>query len=708
MTTANKRVQWLGTDAPPAQLAAHLNSRGFALVCGAPGESLPPSRLVMLGVTPTPTGRPSLEGRRLAVLHPDPGSADALAQSLRRKGGEVLVLSLNPAALERVETFDPDAVIVEPTDFIGGCWDIVRGLWSNPRLRWAPVVLTPAEPLGLASLSAPDSDLVCHTVQKLSAPYDALVRHAASGKPFAVSLAVLGPARTLRALIGSGATLRAAFTSSGRTIEVDVAEHIIVGAQELDAEEPEHALLGAEALAHLLDQPYAQGSVRSVTSPAVTNVMAPLDDALHAARLLSLKPAQESGSPSYIERRAFSVPTRGSKPAPEANRTPIPAAHAEAPPGRLYAFPAASGNKKAIPPPPAPRTDLAATVTTVPPLQPARVSQPQVVDRRVHTASAAALNIDLAWEVPIAEVQMAEPTAAPALPAQDAVPLDAVPLESGEQPVSQPWEPSQLNNLLADRHDSSPLSSPSRPVSPDLRSLALTTFRAAQHWLRALPGHVAPAKQWLSNSQVHVGPARIWCAQLPNLLRAEVRKRPLLVVFISILAACLIVGLGSRHGSSSKPVSAAQASAPTVQVHIRKLAPEPTVTTEEAPADDEVEDERDVLKASSRRASALVSEGHALRREGKLTNAEALYRKALAEYPGYPRALAGLAHLAIEREHGTEAVRYARWLVRVRPQASNHLLLGDAQRLAGNMVAAKSAWKLAARGGSRVAESRLK
>ncbi len=133
---------------------------------------------------------------------------------------------------------------------------------------------------------------------------------------------------------------------------------------------------------------------------------------------------------------------------------------------------------------------------------------------------------------------------------------------------------------------------------------------------------------------------------------------------------------------------------------------------ESAEADPDAEDSEVEVDASRKvvaaRADKLVNEGHALRRKKKLAPARAKYRAALAAYPGYPRALAGLAQIAIQQRDGKAAVKLARQLVKLRPaQVSYQVLLGDAYKVAGKPALAKEAWKDAARKGNAAAKARL-
>ncbi|HBQ11283.1 MAG TPA: hypothetical protein DEF51_08940, partial [Myxococcales bacterium] len=84
------------------------------------------------------------------------------------------------------------------------------------------------------------------------------------------------------------------------------------------------------------------------------------------------------------------------------------------------------------------------------------------------------------------------------------------------------------------------------------------------------------------------------------------------------------------------------------------------------------------------------------RNRGNLREAERSYLQVLRVEGRNPRALAGLARVAMTRRDGTQATRWARRLVQASPRnANNHVLLGDALRVAGNQAGARNAYRAA-------------
>jgi tetratricopeptide (TPR) repeat protein len=118
--------------------------------------------------------------------------------------------------------------------------------------------------------------------------------------------------------------------------------------------------------------------------------------------------------------------------------------------------------------------------------------------------------------------------------------------------------------------------------------------------------------------------------------------------------------------------------------------------------------EREPTPSEPGNPQQLVDEGIVLFKSGRLGLAEASYLKALKLQPAYPRAMAALVRVHIQRRDGAEAVRWAKQLVDKQPDNGvNQLLLGDALQLRGDLGGAQDAWTEAARLGNATARERL-
>jgi tetratricopeptide (TPR) repeat protein len=226
-----------------------------------------------------------LSRRRIAVVHPDPGTADALAEALRARGAQVIVLSLGEAGLERAEALDPDVVLVQPDCYLPSSCEVVGALWEHAWLCWAPVCFVPGEILGSVGASAPDVRALALGIHALCADYDLSLRRAQRREPFELQLAQLGPVRTLRALLESQSSLRLKIESARLSCELDLGEGVVIGARaSVERGKGREELLGIHAIKSFLASTGGHISVLPVAHPALTNVMAPLEVLLLADR----------------------------------------------------------------------------------------------------------------------------------------------------------------------------------------------------------------------------------------------------------------------------------------------------------------------------------------------------------------------------------------------------------------------------------------
>ncbi len=207
---------------------------------------------------------------------------------------------------------------------------------------------------------------------------------------------------------------------------------------------------------------------------------------------------------------------------------------------------------------------------------------------------------------------------------------------------------------------------------------------------------------------------------------APARRRPplmaasaLLVVLACAAATFHFLHSPTRHGAAvaaagtlqlaiAPPEALRDAPAPSKPKVAAKRRPKPA-PVEEAGADGRAERERVRRSPQLARAQALVDEGVALAKKDRLGLAEAAYLKSLKVWPSYPRAMAALVRMHLQRRDGAEAERWAKQLVALQPKnGANQLLLGDAHALRGDAKSARAAWSLAARSGNAVARERLR
>jgi tetratricopeptide (TPR) repeat protein len=675
---------------------------------------------------------PRLDGCRVAILDPDPGNADALAQALRERGAEVVILSVNPESLERAEALDPDVVLVEPRDFFGACWEIVRAIWQNQRLRFATVLLASPEPIGPHGASALDVHGVSEAIRMANAEYESIRDRALTGKPQLFALDTLGPVRTLRAMLEARGSLRLEFACPELTIEVDLCDDIIVGAQGGPGSAASEAYLGPHAIAVLLGQDEGTVRMRPVERPAVTNIMAPLSAALHGARAVHAE-VRASGvhfSPVSTPRterssitprgvaRVDRVITKSQAPAPTQvapNDIPPPdvvtrnAQHVVA----VASAPGKAHRERASREPEAPRilrtlSGIAPPSTALPPpiRKEARAPTPQAFpapapvatqvrkEAREHTSSALPAVSASALQ---ARKDAREPTpsaflAAPPLPVQNRA-------EAREPTVPFPVM--------------SPLAAEARGEAEKAPSFAGARAAVSQADVETPALPLPAALLGADDAQTSEFAAAVSAADTAThrFPRARVQK-----VALAVGASLVVLTLFLWKHSTGPTMSVAAAAAPKpANVALVPERPKPLATSDvrastpnvEKAEQSEVADESSP-RARARVASKLVSQGHSFRKRGLLGAAKARYEQALEAYPDYPRAYAGLAQLAIKQGDGVKAEAYAQKLLAARPSDREYLtLLGDAYQAQGMTDEAREVWQKAARHGSRSAKRRL-
>ncbi len=713
-----KAVLWLGASEAPLALVTHLRSRGITMVTGS-DDHTPVARLMLVEAAVSPAARnASVKGRRVAVIHPDPGSADALAQALRGRGAQVVALSLNPEALERVEALDPDAVLMEVTDFYGSCWEIVRALWQHPRLKYAPVLL--ASPEGVASYAqgTPDVPSLCLAVQTVSATYERVERASRQDDEFDLELAELGAARLLRALTESQRNFRLTVASPEADFEVDVSQGIIAGAQGSAKGAANDLYLGVHALALLMTQERGQARARVADHPAATNVMAPLDAALHAAREVKAAAPQDAAATREVAAR-MSVPEVAAmtKPAVALESAPPPPAQTEE----------------------TKRSTAAAVAPVATPPSAAKLPAGSADAKAPQRAEAAA---------PRAKKTL-HGLPAPRRTTRTGRVMAVVPRENAEDPQARPAVQAAAR--------------PSPPQPAVAAAVALGSASAGAAVLQgegqtALRADDVPTREFAcaqdiqyEDSRVTVarghgdhdatdgyaedGAARPYESALQQPLpqpRAAFRYRPQRWHLVATLGVLGLLALGWLATRLFTQDSAEHAALPPAVPALPPPPPLPTPAASQPAAtpqlagqqavgaaardgDEEEQDDGSDADAASgglppaRKASALVSQGHNLRKHRRYAQAKARYEAALALLPNYPRALAGLAQVAIAQNKGKDAVAYAQKLVQARPQRGNYqLLLGDAYKAANMPKEAQQAWQAAIRAGNATAKTRLK
>ncbi|MBC7170843.1 MAG: hypothetical protein H5U40_00360, partial [Polyangiaceae bacterium] len=241
-------------------------------------------RLRLAGADDAETGDLAvLRDLRVLVMDNDPGRADVLAQTLRGHGSLVGVSDISPGTLVRAQALDPEVVILDSAAIEGPGFETVRTLRQDPRLRWASLLVVPWDELWPVHSAAPDIEQLAGRIAPLTEQDRTLRARAEVGGTFDTRLELTGPARLLRTLVRLPGTRHIAVRATRATIEIDIADGLVVGAQGTSLVGSPRPVEGMAALAGLLNLSGGRVRIEGRGHPSVANVMLPVDEALARA-----------------------------------------------------------------------------------------------------------------------------------------------------------------------------------------------------------------------------------------------------------------------------------------------------------------------------------------------------------------------------------------------------------------------------------------
>ncbi len=230
-------------------------------------------------VAPRVHGR--LEGRRVVLLSESRVSAEDLGQALAADGANMLAIDPGGTGVGRARALAPDVIVADEElldDLQSPATSALRG---DTRLSWAAIVAVPREVLALQVPGAVD---VAHIVSGVHAALEAdaeLTRIAATGETRHARLEATGPLRLLRALARAGANVRTSIVHAAATVEVELEEGLVVGAQARGR--GGETAGGHAALATLLTFPSGRVHIEPAGARRFIDIMASLDDAIAVA-----------------------------------------------------------------------------------------------------------------------------------------------------------------------------------------------------------------------------------------------------------------------------------------------------------------------------------------------------------------------------------------------------------------------------------------
>jgi len=349
------------------------------------------------------------------------------------------------------------------------------------------------------------------------------------------------------------------------------------------------------------------------------------------------------------------------------------------------------------------------------------------------TPPAAAARASLASAPTIASLPAAPAEASPpAAPTETSLPaalaeasLPAAPAEASLPAAlpeaSLPAAPAEATHAPAP-------SMASLATDPTMESLATAPVRTGVA-MDAARASLAAAVSSASELNRAFGLARAELVSGPRARQLLRHAKPLTGAAVAILVVLGLLAVSAapkqaERGSAKVAASAAAAMAsglatPTATTEPTAWASVPLVVLPAAVADaqqgesaDSLSDEPAVTGSPAYRAArakALVLRGNLLLRQGQTAKAKSSYQAALKFVPSETRALTALTQLALKERNAAAALPYARAFARLKPKSKVALvLLGDAQRLSGDLTSARATWQKAARLGAKDARQRLR
>lgn len=696
----------------------------------------PAARLALLDADEHPRADAELlSNLRLLLMDNDPARADRMAQALRAQGALVGVTEASARGLARARGLDPSVVVLDAATIEGQGFEAVRKIRRDPRLRWAGLLVAPWDEIWPKGSSVPDIEELAGRIAPLVEHDVSLTRRAREEKEFDTRLELTGPGRMLRALALLDGTRHVTVRGPNGTVEVDIADGLIVGA----TSKGDPALEGTAALVELLGYGTGRVHIETRQHPATATIMAPVDQALDAAskRLGSttasrppapLLPPSEPPSINDLPTPAVGTDRKklgtmmgiGAPPVPKAD----PLAKTMAKSGFELPRPDASGR-----PVGKPKKDEIVTRPKMDPIVPDEAKPPDD-DKPTVIPPAAAL-----------EKEKSEILDAYSEGGRSTEPLDAifddlkVDEEGDEQLVSTGLSeapqhtptysesPAAVDDLL----DAEPLSLP--PIEEELPpELELPNDPPAAPQ-PALPEAPEP------DDDAFVASLREETDRFPIETPAKKRSGTVWLIAVVILLGGLAAGVfflgptlmpgvfGSSGavatgdaGIDTGVVDAGVVDAGTALIVQEADAGAPDVGAADAADAADVADADvaepdtgsvqaegltdEAIAAMSERererlSDELVDEAAEAVRSGELDGVDAKLALSLRYDEDNHRAMATYARYFIAKEDADEAVEWARRALLERPRAGYHVLYGDARRAAGDRAGAQRSYRRA-------------
>jgi DNA-binding NarL/FixJ family response regulator/cytochrome c-type biogenesis protein CcmH/NrfG len=243
------------------------------------------------------SGAGDVSGLRVLLADEDAARADAVAQALRGHQATVVVTDFDPPEqrFARLRQLDPAIVLIDEASLAGAGYELVRRMRRDTRLRWASLLVARWDEIWSDSDGASRVSRLIGRLAALAEPEQALRERIGHGTSFDTRLEIMGPSRLVRAACTSKRPVRLTVHNSRLEVRVDVSDQLIAGARAEDRVGGT-VLEGAVALSALIGLGSGRVHVEAINEAETVNIMSPVDMALNLADT-EVSPIQPSMPP---------------------------------------------------------------------------------------------------------------------------------------------------------------------------------------------------------------------------------------------------------------------------------------------------------------------------------------------------------------------------------------------------------------------------
>lgn len=271
----------------------------------------------------------NLSGRRVLIVSSERKRGENLAKALRAcEALTMAICGLDDVELDRVQSLDPQVIVVGGSDFSGPCAKLMDDIITDLRMRWASILIYPSKETQGATDDQSNLGPLTNKIAKLTKPDQDLLERVKKEMFFDTRLEIIGPSRTLRALAESQRKLRVSMKHPRATVKIDLADGMIMGAEaDRNPQQSKEHLSGTTALAAFMALGTGKVHVEERDHSELVDLASPIDLSLTmaAAEALPMVPSilpppliltpsePTAGRASLVGEKRFSSQTEASR-----------------------------------------------------------------------------------------------------------------------------------------------------------------------------------------------------------------------------------------------------------------------------------------------------------------------------------------------------------------------------------------------------------